>query len=125
MLPDATRVVIDWLTPALAVPVVGSVPRTRPARFLLVERTGGPSITRVTDSPQITLEAWAGTDDDAAALLREARERVRVMPRRLPGGGICYRVEEAAGPGKLPDPTTAQTRYTMSVVLHLRGPRGA
>lgn len=113
---DAEQEVREYLLPYLAgIGISSRVPNPRPAVWLRVMRTGGPRETMVSDRPQITLEAWADNEDDAIDLLSVARAWLNRADGRIFG------VVEASGPGNLPDPTTAQIRYTMSVWVRIRG----
>lgn len=113
---DAEALVIAYLAPYLGgVPVGTRIPDKRPSLFLRVLRTGGPRETLVSDRPQITLEAWADKETVALGLLQLARAWLNRAD------GLIFGVEELSGPGNLPDPTSAQTRYTMSFMVRTRG----
>lgn len=95
---------------------VGTViPPTRPAEFIRVMRTGGAKETVRSEAAQITVEAWAGTEARAFDLLSTARAILNAADAQLFG------VREFSGPANLPDPTTAQIRFTMSFQIRARG----
>lgn len=127
LFPDAAAAVIGALNtqlPALgfsAVPVRSKVPNPRPARFVLVFRTGGPRVNIVTDAAQLTIEAWAASDADAHDLAQAARAIVNSLEATVTSGVTVYGVNEFSGPGYLPDPESAQPRYTWSASVNVRG----
>lgn len=114
--PDVELEVCDRLrNPLIGLPVVVDIPSTRPAEFLRVLRTGGPRETLTTEAAQITVEAWAQSKARAALILSQARA---ILNR---SEGTIFGVREFSGPANLPDPTTAQIRFTMSFQIRARG----
>lgn len=116
--PDVPQAVCDYLraSPLLAGLHVGTkVPPTRPAEFILIRRTGGTKETIRSEAAQITVEAWAQEKSRASDLLSDARAILNAADAKLFG------VREFGGPGDLPDPTTAQIRFTMSFQIRARG----
>lgn len=118
--PDAEAAVRAYLLPGIRGRYPGlilatRVPDPRPAKWLRIMRTGGPRESMFVDRPQITLEAWAGNEGDAANLLEDARALLNAA------NGQLFGVEELGGPANLPDPTTAQIRYTMTLWIRIRG----
>jgi hypothetical protein len=113
---DAEAAILAYLTPYLGgVPAGTKLPETIPAKFLKVVRTGGPKETLISERAQITLEAYADRETDAINLLQLARAWLNRAD------GIIFGAVELSGPGNLPDPITAHTRYTMTVMVRLRG----
>lgn len=95
---------------------IGStIPPTRPKEFLLVLRTGGIKETLRSEAAQITVEAWAQSKARASDLLSSARAILNAAD------GALFGVEEFGGMGDLPDPTTAQIRFTMTFQIRARG----
>lgn len=127
LFPDAEAVLTTWLRAALAergvsVPVGTAVPNPRPGRFVRVLRTGGPVADLfLLDNPTVVIEAWASTEAVAADLARLARGLIHKLAGLVVNGTTVYRVDELAGPGNLPDPTTGMARYTFTVSMLLRG----
>jgi len=114
--PDVELAVCEALrVPLVGVPVVADVPAARPAEFIRVLRTGGPRETLRTEAAQITVEGWAGSKQRAKFLLN----RCRAILNR--SEGALFGVIELSGPADLPDPTTAQIRYTMSFQIRAHG----
>ncbi|QDG88866.1 hypothetical protein [Pseudarthrobacter sp. NIBRBAC000502770] len=116
--PDVPQLVCDHLraSPLLTGLHIGTkVPPTRPAEFILVLRTGGPRETIRSEAAQITVEAWAQDKARASSLLNDARAVLNAADAKVFG------VREFGGPGDLPDPTTAQIRFTMSFQIRARG----
>ncbi len=74
---DLEKACRDGLAAALAVPVVYEVPAKRPARFVVVEQTGGQTRERgVLQTAQIVAQCWAETRKDARALCDEVAAAV-------------------------------------------------
>jgi hypothetical protein len=114
--PDAEKTVRQYLAPLMAgTKIATRVPNPRPASWLRIMRTGGARESRFVDRPQITIEGWGPDEDTASKLLEDARTWLNAA------GGQLFGVEEVGGPGNLPDPTTAQIRYTMTVWVRIRG----
>jgi hypothetical protein len=111
---DAEAAVIGHLAAQLDVPVAGRVPNPRPAAFVRVERLGGPRETRVSEAANFAIEAWAGTDVDASALLNTARTHLFDVE------GALFGADEYGGPTRLPDPTGSMSRYTASFAIRVR-----
>lgn len=127
LFPDAISTVIGALNAQLGslgyagVPVRSKVPNPRPARFVLVFRTGGPRVGLVVDAAQVTVEAWAASDTDAHDLAQAARAIVGSLQGTVTGGVTVYGVDEFSGPGYLPDPESGQSRYTWTTSVQTRG----
>lgn len=118
--PDAEAAMVGWVADHTALPVSTRVPNPRPDRFVRVSRTGGPRTGRTLDVAQLTIEVW---DLDSVAAATEAatiRAVVYDAAGRSVGGVQFARVEEASGPGNLPDPLSAHDRYTWSVTVGVR-----
>lgn len=119
--PDVEAIAIDWLNDNMTEPAHSTVPNPRPDNFVLVFRTGGPKRNLVTDQPQITVESWGTTKSEAHDTAQEARAWLNALQGQVRDGVQVYRVEEAAGPGWLPDPVSEKPRYTQSFTVALRG----
>lgn len=69
---DLEKACRDGLAAALAVPVFYEVPAKRPARFVVVEQTGGQTRERgALQTAQVVAQCWASTRRDARALCDE------------------------------------------------------
>jgi hypothetical protein len=114
--PDVELLVCNLLrNPLLGVPVVADIPATRPNEFVRVIRTGGPRETMCSEAALLAIEAWALSKSRASQLAREARAVI------FAADGQLFGPREVAGPAYLPDPTSAQIRYTMTVQIRVRG----
>jgi hypothetical protein len=114
--PDAEKVVREYLVLRMpGIKIASRVPDPRPTSWLRVMRTGGARENRFVDRPQITLEGWGGTEKEAWTMLETGRAWLNAA------GGQLFGVEEVGGPANLPDPTTAQIRYTMTLWVRIRG----
>lgn len=102
-------------------PLLGSiqigirVPTPRPLEFIRVLRTGGPKETLISEAAQITVEAWAQSEQRASLLLSQCRALLNAADETI------YGVHEFSGPANLPDPLSAQFRYTQSFQVRARG----
>lgn len=117
--PDIEAVLSTHLTTSLGVPAgtrAAAVPK-----FVRVIRTGGPPATRVTDSPQVTVEAYDRLESGAIALLERARRDLLNLPGSLLQGWLVKSVDILGGPANLPDPSTTSHRYTLTAVIQIRG----
>lgn len=117
--PDIEDVLGSHLSSALGVPAgtkAASVPK-----FLRVLRTGGPPATRVTDSPQVTIEAYDSRESGAIKLLESARRILSDLPGTGLAGWAVKSVEIIGGPANLPDPVSTSARYTLTAVVQIRG----
>ncbi|MDD7465488.1 MAG: hypothetical protein PUK59_04555 [Actinomycetaceae bacterium] len=88
-----------------------SVPEKRPARFITIERTGGAT-DRFIDSPQIAVQAWAGTRAQAQNLAYTARlaaQELRLEP-------WCAFVN-LGGLYDFPDPESKHARYQFTLEI--------
>jgi hypothetical protein len=117
--PDIEDLLCTHLTAVLGVPV-GTRAATSSA-FVRVLRTGGPAPTRVTDSPQVTVEAYSARETAALALLGRARRALADLPGTELDGWAVKSVTEFGGPANLPDPSSELARYTLTAVVQIRG----
>lgn len=105
-----------------AVPVGVLVPNPRPSTFVTLQRVGGIRRNLVVDEPSIAVEAWAASEAaayDLAALVRGIVYSAAGQP--VGDVGTIYSVNEVGGLTSLPDPTSAQHRYTFTVAVAVRG----
>ncbi|MFF3190557.1 hypothetical protein [Streptomyces misionensis] len=122
--PDGVAVVRAYLREALVargddVSVGTRVPSPRPPRFVTLERVGGTRLDVVTDRPQIDVQCWGASEEDAADLASLARSLLFAMPGWR--GAVAYNVVEIGGPNTLPDPDSGQDRVAFAVEVSLRG----
>jgi hypothetical protein len=117
--PDIEDLLCSYLAAVLGVPA-GTRASSAPS-FIRVLRTGGPAPTRVTDSPQVTVEAWHKLESSAVALLGRARRALADLPGTELSGYRIKSVDEFGGPVNLPDPSSELTRYTFTAVVTIRG----
>lgn len=123
--PDAVEVAIIYLKerlPALGIQaeVHHRIPDRRPAKFVTVRLTGGTEIHRGADLPQLTVDAWAKSPQDAHDLAQAARGIIRSMEGRTIAGTACYRTALFGGLADLPDPDSAQPRFRFTISVGMR-----
>ena len=119
--PNAAVWLIRYLDAALDVPVVGEVPSTRPASFVVVENAGGSADTVVTDGAQLLVGSWDTTNPKAERLASKVRALVNAAPGVTVQGEYCKAVVESGRPVYIPDPDAKVPRYRQTFVLHFRG----
>jgi hypothetical protein len=103
------------------IPVSCTVPNPRPAEFVRIYRVGGPKRDLVTDNASLAFEYWAQLGSTASAGINLVRGIVAATVGQVIGGVTVYSVSEFAGPVLLPDPDTAQQRYTFTASTAVRG----
>ncbi len=120
---DVEAAVIQWLNIQLTPPVSDRVPKvtTDALPLFIVERLGGPTDTVVTEQATVTVESWANSWGVAITNARLARKAVHDIAGNTINGLVFYRVQEFAGPGRLPDPVSAKPRVVFTVSLTVRG----
>lgn len=132
--PDATVLYCDYLRAELTargytgIHVGTRVPNPRPTRFIRVLRTGGSRRNLVVDDTMLTVEAWADAEEDAQDLAQLARALIAATRGTMLAGTAVYTVDDVTGPGALPsgptfvpDPLSAQPRFSFSMVVAVRG----
>lgn len=118
--PDPLDVVATVLSGDVS--VVSLVPDPRPASFIRLQQVPGPGRrSLVTDRAQVIVEAWGATLRDARNLAERNRTLLLAARGTTVGGVVVHDIQEAAGPGAMPDPTSKQHRYTQTFILALRG----
>jgi len=130
--PDVEQLVIGYLLDRLQdidddATVTTEVPNPRPARFVTVNRGGGPQKNLVADQPLVLLECWGPNDADGISKAHDlaafARAHLRAMRHQIIAGVPIYRVDEVSGIERLPDPDSGQPRVVFTIQLLLRGSR--
>ena len=119
--PNAAVWLIRYLDAALDVPIVGEVPSTRPASFVVVENGGGSQVTKVTDGAQLLVGSWDLTNPKAERLAARVRALVRAAPGVTIQGETCKASVESGRPVYIPDPDAKVPRYRQTFVLNFRG----
>ncbi|MGO4630498.1 hypothetical protein AB4225_06075 [Streptomyces sp. 2RAF24] len=124
LMPDAVAVTAGYLRDSLAArgtPVhVGSrVPSPRPARFVRVERIGGPANTVVTDRPRLDVHCWGIDEGDAHDLMQVCRALLGAA--RGSYGGTVLAAPATGGPQFLPDAESGAARWAFTFDVTMRG----
>lgn len=118
--PDIDAMVLAFLGAHVDVPVRVSVPADRPASFIVARRNGGAALNRVIDQPTVTVDAWAASSAEAAALAGIAREAFFHSYTDMP---LVSGVEELTGPYSTPDPESGSARFRFSIQMTVRAAR--
>jgi hypothetical protein len=93
----------------------------RPARHVRVLAVGGVDGDLVSTTPRVVLEAFAETEEAAAALANLCFGFMKRAGRDGRLGGVpCSRLDVESLPQNLPDPTTDAIRYTATYLPRLR-----
>lgn len=95
------------------------VPGTVPARFIWVRRTGGPTMGRVVDKPQMAVTCWGGSKTDAMLLAEVTRQAFLDAP--LGSNGV-HSVDISSFYYD-PDPDSRRDRYTFNAFTNVRAAR--
>jgi hypothetical protein len=123
-MPDAVAVTIGYLRAALVargdnVPIGTRVPSPRPARFVRVERIGGPADSIVTDRPRLDVHCWGADEGAAHDLMRVCRALLGAA--RGSYGGTTLARPVTGGPIFMPDAETGSARYAFTLDITMRG----
>lgn len=121
VMPDVEAVVVAALDPVLDGTVSVEVPNPRPDQLTRVMRTGGVRQGVVTDRAQVTVECWRPTTVAAAAAAQTARAYLHALQGTRHAGVWISRVVDVSGPQYLPDPLTDTPRYSLTVLVDVRG----
>jgi len=118
--PDVEAVVIGVLNAALTTPFAGvkastKIKNPRPSEFVRSIRSGGARESIVSENATILLEAYAATETRAFQILNFCRAVLFAQD------DVLFGVTEIGSPANLPDPTTSQLRYVMTVGVRVRG----
>lgn len=119
--PNAAIWLIRYLDANLDIPVVGEVPTTRPASFVVVENAGGTQSTTVTDNAQLLVGSWDTTNPKAERLASKVRALIRAAPGVTVQGEYCKGSDATNRPVYIPDPDAKVPRYRQTVTLQFRG----
>lgn len=124
--PDVEGLFQSYLTTELgargdSASVHTAIPNPRPDRFVIVPRLGGQRRNVVVDDATIGVECWAATNGQAHDLAQLVRALIHAAQGTTVGGVQVYRVQEFAGPARLPDPESHQARYVLTVSVSVRG----
>jgi hypothetical protein len=119
--PNAAVWLIRYLDQHLDIPVVGEVPSTRPASFVVVENAGGTSDTIVTDGAQLLVGSWDVSNPKAERLASKVRALIRAAAGVTVQGEQCKAADVSNRPVYIPDPDAKVPRYRETVTLSFRG----
>ena len=116
---DPAEIVIkEYLKSVQSAPVVGNVPKERPAQFVQLEVVGGGEGI-VTQHPMVTFICWDVSRSAAASFAAEIKAHL-ARCRRL-GGLPVYRIATIGLPVFRPDPDTKTARYQFTLEFRVRG----
>ncbi|GAA3009079.1 hypothetical protein [Microbacterium aurantiacum] len=116
---DVEADAIGFLVARFELPASLRVPSPRPPEFYRVYGTGGDTINRVLDAPQITVDAWAEDDERARRMADDARMAFLDRRGELP----LWRRVEASSPYFIPDPETETPVYRFTLRPRVRATR--
>jgi hypothetical protein len=112
----AVKTAISILTDAFTGTTVSyAMPRTRPAKIVLVSRVGGGQENPRMDRARLLIECWAKTIGDAEAMTATARAALRNSGGTTVDGVFIYGWDGEDGPVMYDDPdVTDMTRWQFS-----------
>lgn len=117
---DAEQLFLDVVREAAPdVRCATEVPATVPDEFIWVRRTGGPTLGRVVDRPQMAVTAW-GNDAGRAERLADAARQAFLDSAR--GSNGIHDVEVSSFYYD-PDPASRRHRYTFTAFTTVRAAR--
>jgi hypothetical protein len=117
---DIEQAIIDELTPTFTIGT--SIPSDKPAIFLRVIALGGAARDLVTDTPTVTLEAFALKESDARDTLAHVLARLQLAARKGHiGGETVYGLVVFALPQNYPLPSVpTHKRYITTIAPAIR-----
>lgn len=117
---DSKKILMDYLSEHLAVPVVSKRPDgpDLPVAFVRVVKLGGPGRTqRLFHRASFAIDVYAETDGNAAILATQ----VDALIHALPASTVPVTHVEGGDPGEYPDPDTPQrSRRSATYILMIR-----
>lgn len=116
---DVEADAIGFLVARFELPASLRVPSPRPQEFYRLYGTGGDTVNRVLDAPQITVDAWAEDDERARRMADDARMAFLDRRGELP----LWRRVEASSPYFIPDPETETPVYRFTLRPRVRATR--
>jgi len=130
--PDSETLVVRYLNNAFntyggytspTLKAYTKVPKSRPNRFVKVLRVGGTNSSLVQDKPTLAIESWSTDAMEASAIAQLVRGLIHAIDTVTYESVTYqfYRPQEFAGPANLPDPDSAQERYTQTFSVGVRG----
>jgi hypothetical protein len=117
---DVEAQAIDFLIVQFGLPASLRVPSPRPPRFYRVYGTGGDTVSRVLDAPQITVDSWDEDDDEGARVMSDDA-RMAFLDSR--GALPLWRRITVTSPYFVPDPETEIPVYRFTVRPRVRATR--
>lgn len=112
--PEVVVNQVLFLRSVLTVPVHEQVPNPRPASFVVVERLGGETASRIHERPVVSYRATAPDIIEAGRLIGLVKAHVASQESFY---------SELGGPAFMPDPDDGLPRYQYSAQLQVRGDR--
>lgn len=92
------------------------VPTERRDRMVIVRRDGG-SVRGLFDTPRVSLDVWAKTEQDATNLA----SLIVALALEAPGSNGCVRVTHLSGPNSVADPSGQPRRLALIEATHRAG----
>jgi len=119
MANDHEQLMIDLLTPVVAVPV--STGRGDELPYLRLRRVGGAATSRVREDVIMVFEWYDHTEMEAQRQLEQVRGYLMERAASVALSKVIRSVSELGGPVRLPDPDApGAERYTMTLSLGMR-----
>lgn len=106
------QAVVALLAVATGKPVGTRVPATRPAAFVVVQRSGGAIRNRVQSDPSLLVQCWGSTEAGAWDLTVAAWEALASADEATLTRGVDVMRVSLTEPANYPDEATGSPRYT-------------
>lgn len=120
---DILTTLIAWLDgelpPGPAVHVCEKIPKDRPDLMVRLTRTGGARTTRVSESPQVSIDVWAPTITQSHDLAQDVYSILWDAPGNT--SQLIYKVAQVGGVAESPDPLSSSPRHVFTLSFHTRG----
>lgn len=101
------------------VPVGTRIPNPRPPEFVRILLAGGQMRNQVTAAPSVTVEGWADGEYEAIRLVQTCLATFQAVENTVLGAVHIGTVDVIGLPVNLPDPDSAQARYTFTISVEL------
>lgn len=100
----------------------GSVPNSRPAKFVMLEPAGGDDLSVIHDGQIVIVDSWGATSREAYDLAQDVRAYLKVMRNyQSADGQLIYSANSLGGVVWMPDPDAKKPRFRQNFRFVTRG----
>lgn len=117
---DVEAALVSYLSGAVGVRVVTTIPNPHPGRLVRVGRIGGLRANLVQEKPLVLIECWDTTEPAAYGLMQDVYAALTAAVQTWITDDVwLYRLELSGGVN-YPDPSTNGSRYQLTASLWTR-----